>query len=156
MQGFISYAHDDHGMFQDFKTTHLRAVERAFGIEFWSDDRIGIGYRWDPAILSEIDVALVFVLLVSPAFIASDYIWYKELPAITARHSADALVLPVVLHRCQWQMICGPLQATPIERGRLKPVADWRPRRNGFDCAREQMAKTIETYFGITPTKVDW
>jgi hypothetical protein len=74
MNGFISYCHLDFGMFMQFQQ-HLRAVERAFGVSFWSDRRIPGGYLWDPAIKLEIEKATVFILLLSPAFIASDYIF---------------------------------------------------------------------------------
>lgn len=154
MNGFISYAHDDYGVFGRFKT-HLRGVERAFDVRFWSDDRMNAGYHWDAAIRREIDAADVFVLLVSPAFIGSDYIYDKEIPAIRKK-SVSALVLPVVLKRCFWPLVCGELQAAPTDRGHLKPIADWRPQANGFDRARQQIADAIQTYYGLPPTTIDW
>jgi hypothetical protein len=156
MNGFISYSHDDYGMFGRFKA-HLRAVERAFDVRFWSDDRMKAGYHSDAAIRREIDAAEVFVLLVSPAFIGSDYIYDKEIPAIQERkRSAGALVLPVVLERCCWQLVCGELQAVPTDRARLKPIADWRPQANGFDRACQQIANTIQSYYGSLPKTVGW
>src|SRR6266851_5631763 len=133
MNGFISYSHIDYQDFRAFKR-HLRAVERAFDIDFWSDSRINAGYHWDAAIRREIDRAEVFVLLLSPGFIASDYIFDGELPAIMERKRlAATLVLPVVLQRCFWQMVCSALQAVPTVDGQPKPAADWRPRANGFN-----------------------
>ena len=81
LRGFISFAHDDYKMYQEFRT-RLRSVERAFDFIFWSDARIETGYHWGKEISNHIDTANVFVLLISNAFIASDYIWTKELPAI--------------------------------------------------------------------------
>jgi hypothetical protein len=96
-------------------------------------------------------------LLVSPAFIGSDYIYDKEIPAIQERkRSAGALVLPVVLERCSWQLVCGELQAVPTDRARLKPIADWRPQANGFHHASHQIANTIQSYCGSLPKTIDW
>src|SRR5262245_10366966 len=105
MDGFISYSHDDYGMFSDFRI-HLKSVERALNVEFWADNRLAPGFYWNSTIEKSINEANVFVLLVSPAFIASDYIYENEIPAIKGRHQrAAALVLPVVLRRCNWQFI---------------------------------------------------
>jgi hypothetical protein len=156
MKGFISYSHDDFDVFGRVKS-HLVAIERAFDIRFWYDKRINAGYHWNAAILREIEAADVFVLLISPAFIASDYVYEREIPAIQERkRSAGALILPVVLERCYWSMVCGVLQAVPTDRGRLKPIADWRPQANGFDCARRQIADAVRSYFGSTPKIIDW
>lgn len=156
MNGFISYSHDDFEVFSDFRT-HLRAVERALDVRFWSDKRNNAGYHWDAAIRRGIDAAEVFVLMVSPGFIGSDYIWNEEIPAIQERkRSAGALVLPVVLKRCSWQLVSGVLQAVPTDDGRLKPIADWRPQANGFDCARQQIADAIQSYFSVSSKTIDW
>jgi hypothetical protein len=156
MNGFISYSHDDYRVFGTFKI-HLKDVERAFGVRFWSDDRINAGYHWDPAILREIEAADICVLLVSPAFIASDYIYDREIPAIRQRkRSAGTLVVPVILQRCSWQFVSGALQAVPTDEGRLKPVADWRPQANGFDRACQQIAQTLQSYYRLSPDTIDW
>jgi hypothetical protein len=144
MKGFISYSHADHSEFEIF-LVHLRAIERAFSVRFWSDRRIDAGYHWPAAIQREIDAADVFVILVSAPFFASDYIWDNELPAIRERKKkrGEALILPVVLGPCSWQLACGVLQAVPTIQGRLKPIRRWRPREDGFDRAREQIARTL-------------
>src|SRR5262245_46336128 len=99
MQGFISYAHDDYVAFDKMKT-HLRAIERAFNIHFWADKRITPGNYWSTLIANAIETASVHVLLISPAFIGSDYIFDYELPAINAKCTRGDLVLPVVINRC--------------------------------------------------------
>ena len=150
--GFISYAHEDHRLFQEFRK-HLRAIERGFGIGFWSDERLDVGYHWGREILSHIETADLFVLLISPAFLASDYICDKELPAIEARHAASdqALILPVVLEPCFWQLIGAHWQAAPTEHGSVKAIASWRPRNQGHDRARAAITESIQTFYGQAP-----
>ncbi|HVC63160.1 MAG TPA: toll/interleukin-1 receptor domain-containing protein [Acetobacteraceae bacterium] len=156
MNGFISYAHDDYRLFREFRK-NLRAVERAFEIGFWADTSINAGYRWDDEIRGHIDAAEMFLLLLSPAFFASDYIWEKELPAIRARHVkvATVLVLPVVLRPCYWQLVGADRQAVPTIDGSLKPIVEWHPQSRGHEQARAAIADTIEAFYGRPPKHID-
>jgi hypothetical protein len=153
-QGFVSYAHEDFELFERF-LPHKRAIERRWGMTFWADPSIRAGHRWDDEIQRQIDVAGLFILLVSADFIASDYIYEQELPAIDARCQAvKGLILPVVLSRCAWSMLVGVFQAVPTEKGRLKPIVSWRPRSDGFDCAREQIDQAISNFYRVPlPTR---
>ncbi len=156
MNGFISYSHEDFELFEEF-LVHAKAVEHDLEMNFWSDKRILPGHHWTAAIENAIDAADVFILLTSPDFIASDYIYGKEIPAIkTRRKVAGALVLPVVLKRCAWQMIAASLQAVPTQNGRLKPIADWRRHSDGFDHARIQIRDAIKDHFGRPGKSIDW
>jgi hypothetical protein len=152
LKGFISYAHDDHAAFEQMKI-HLRAVERQFDLTFWADDRIKPGNYWSIKVAGAIEAAQVHVLMFTPAFIRSDYIFDHELPAINDKCSKGDLVLPVVIDRCAWKAFVGTLQAVPIDRThRLLPVMEWHPQRHGFDSAREQIAASIAAQFGPAPT----
>jgi hypothetical protein len=156
LKGFISYAHDDHAAFEEMRT-HLRAIERAFGIELWADKRIAPGNYWSAKIADAIEAAEVHVLMFSPAFIGSNYIFDHELPAIDAKCARGDMVLPVVIHRCTWSWLIGVLQAAPVDRaGRLLPVFDWRPRANGFDAARDQIWSAMAARFGIPKAPFPW
>ena len=156
MNGFVSYAHHDFRMFGEFRT-HLKSIERAFALNLWSDTRISAGHYWNSKIEDAIEHADVFILLASPDFIASDYIYDHEIPAIKKRHQlASALVIPVVLKRCAWQMVANVLQAVPSENGFIKPIEDWRRRSDGFDQARAQITAAITDYFAVAPQHVDW
>src|SRR4051794_9024510 len=125
MNGFVSYCHDDYRLFCEAQK-HLAAIERAFSFSFWTDTRINVGYHWSSVVEDAINRANVFVLLISPSFIKSDYINDKEIPAIQARCArTSALVLPTVLQRCAWAMVAGALQVTPTVKGKVKPIVDW-------------------------------
>lgn len=148
MNGFVSYSHEDYDFFCELRT-HLRALERQFDMKIWSDQRINAGHVWTEAINEAIKKTDVALLLLSPKFIESDYIYDTEIPAICARRASGALVIPIVLRRCSWQMVAGVLQAVPTDKGRIKPIDEWTPPNSGFDCARDQIARSIESYFGI-------
>jgi TIR domain/APAF-1 helical domain/WD domain, G-beta repeat len=77
-QVFISYSHEDTKWREDLEK-HLKPYLRAGSIKSWSDKQISPGSQW----LTEIKTALtntkVAVLLVTPDFIASDFIHQYEL-----------------------------------------------------------------------------
>ncbi len=155
-KGFISYAHDDYELFEAFQI-HLRATERRWGIKFWADPGLQAGHRWDPEIQRHIDEAHLFILLVSPEFIASDFIYKTELPAIDTRCTAvKGLIMPVILRNSAWGMLAGVFQAVPTDKGRLKPVAKWRPRSDGLNCAREQIDRAISHHYGVPLPSRAW
>jgi hypothetical protein len=155
MKGFISYAHEDIALVRACQT-HLAAIKRSLGVDFWMDNGILAGRRWSAEIEKAIAAADVFLLFCSPAFIASEYIYTKELPAIRKRQRNGALVITVVLELCYWQMVSGVLQAVPTEDGNLLPVSEWKPRRKGLDATRQQIGAAVESYFGLAPKSVQW
>jgi hypothetical protein len=77
-QVFISYSHQDTKWREDLEK-HLKPYLRAGSTKSWSDKQISPGSQW----LTEIKTALtntqVAVLLVTPDFIASDFIHQYEL-----------------------------------------------------------------------------
>jgi TIR domain len=157
MQGFISYAHVDHNQFMLLRR-HLKAVERAFGIDFWADTRIKPGNYWNATIADAISKAKVHLLLFSSAFIESDYIFDHELPAVRDQKIArNDLVIPLVLHNCYWEPFINALQACPVnEARRLKPVCNWN-REEGYHAANKQIADTIQSHFAIKPSNpINW
>ena len=156
MNGFISYAHTDYKMFEEF-LIHLAAIERAYEISFWSDKRIHAGYQWEKEILNHIRSADVILALVSPGFIKSDYIWDKELPAIKARRTAEAgvLVIAVVLKPCQWDLISASRQVVPTQNRAAKPIDTWRPKSYGHDRARAEIYDAIGAFYGIQPKRIE-
>ena len=155
-KGFISYAHDDFDLFEEFRT-HIRATERRWGTAFWADPAINAGYHWNAEIEQKIAEADLFVLLVSAEFIASDYICDKEIPAIESRCAAvKGLILPVVLRRCAWGYLTSAIQAVPMEKGKLKPIVTWHRHNDGFDCAREQIDSAISHHYGVPLPSRPW
>jgi len=149
MRGFLSYAHADRAAFLAL-APHLTALKRAFHLEVWADHEILAGTLWEERIAGAIAAADVMVLLISPGFIASDYVWHKELPAIRQRRDqGGALILPVVLLRCMWTLAVKQLQAIPMREGALTPLADWRRPDHALDAIREQMARSIQAHFAL-------
>jgi hypothetical protein len=118
---FFSYSHRDEDL-RDELETHLAVLKRSGIIDTWHDRRIVAGSELGASIDLALDEADVVLLLVSSYFLASDYCYEKEMQRAMERHEAgDAVVIPVILHPCDWQStIFSKLMATPTDG---KPVS---------------------------------
>jgi tetratricopeptide (TPR) repeat protein len=98
---FISYAHADNQPpkhWLDRFLVHLRPLVRQGDLAVWSDQQLKVGDEWNPEIQRQLGAAKVAVLLVSPAFLASEFIANSELPVLLRRAREDGLkILPVLL-----------------------------------------------------------
>jgi hypothetical protein len=78
---FISYSHADRQWLERLQK-HLRVVARSRNLEIWADSAIDKAEKWQSSIMKAINEADVAVLLVSPDYLASDFIMDLELPAL--------------------------------------------------------------------------
>jgi hypothetical protein len=87
---FISYAHAAErqtGWVSRIRT-HLKGVAHESDFQVWDDSRIEPGERWKEQISRAIDQARVAVLVLTPEFLASEFIRDAELPPLL--EAADA------------------------------------------------------------------
>ncbi|MBV8176188.1 MAG: toll/interleukin-1 receptor domain-containing protein, partial [Verrucomicrobia bacterium] len=92
-QVFISYSHKDRDFLEDLETS-LKPYLRHGSVKSWSDERITPGSKWLPQITSALINTKVAVLLVSPDFIASDFIYEQELgPLLKAAEQGGVKIL---------------------------------------------------------------
>jgi internalin A len=77
-QVFISYSHKDK-KWRDDLNLHLKPYLRDGSITSWSDQQIAPGSNWFREIQSALTNGKIAILLVSPDFLASDFIHQHEL-----------------------------------------------------------------------------
>ena len=100
---FISYSRKDRAFLERF-WTHLSPLETLYGLQRWDDSRIQPGDIWLDEIEQALARAQVALLLVSPDFLASDFIRRKELPCLFEAAQNDGLkILWVPLLPCSWK-----------------------------------------------------
>ena len=121
---FLSYSHQDEAM-KDQLNVFLAPLRRSGKISAaWTDREILPGQEWDAAIKQELAEADLILLLVSPHFLASDYIWQHEISKAMERHERrEAVVIPIILRPCDWQeMPFAKVQGLPRN---AKPVSTY-------------------------------
>src|SRR5215208_5915228 len=120
---FCSYSHRDEEHLNDLRDS-LRGLEREGLIIWWHDRQIVPGWEWEEAIDKNLRTADIILLLVSRAFMASDYVYEQEIGKAVERHErGEARVIPVIVRPADWQWASfGKLQALPKD---AKPITTW-------------------------------
>lgn len=123
---FFSYAHKDELLLDKLKE-HLAPLKNQGLIDGgWHDREIDAGAEWEPEIVRHLETADIILLLVSAAFMNSDYCYGMELKRAIRRHERrEARVIPIILSPVDWQIPpLDKLQALPTD---AKPVtgAGW-------------------------------
>jgi hypothetical protein len=99
---FFSYSKEDIVHLKTFHK-HLRPLERSGKIRLWDDRKIRPGEEWDDSIREALATADIIFLLLSPDFLATDYVVETEIAEAMRRHeSAEARVIPIKLRPCSW------------------------------------------------------
>lgn len=122
---FISYSHEDEPLRQELDK-HLMSLKRQGLVDAWKDRCIPAGDDIDQSIDEELLRADIILLLISPAFIASNYCYAIEMDEAMRRHNAgEARVIPVILRACLWHPLpFGKLRATPTDGKPVRLHAD--------------------------------
>jgi formylglycine-generating enzyme required for sulfatase activity len=126
---FCSYSRKDESLRQELET-HLSMLKRG-NLVTWYDRLLEPGSNWDDRIKQELDTAEIILLLVSPDFLASNYIYETEVERAIERHKAGtACVIPVLLRPTDIEGL-ELFKLTGYPKG-LKPVTQWQDRDEAF------------------------
>src|SRR5262245_25943994 len=101
---FISYSHEDQAWLEQLQTM-MTPLVRSGAVLPWADTMIQTGADWREQIQAALTSAKVGVILVSPHFLASEFIAEVELPALLTAAAEQGL------HVC-WILISACLHET--------------------------------------------
>jgi TIR domain len=123
MKAFISYSHRDAKALQRLHV-HLATLKREKKITAWYDREILAGANIDNEIDLNLGEAEIFLALVSPDFLASNYCYDQEMEKALERHSSGTMrVIPIILEPCDWKSTpLGNLKALPNDGA---PISTW-------------------------------
>jgi hypothetical protein len=152
---FISYTHEDEDLKNKF-LQHLAPLKRRGLISVWHDRMLVAGEHLDQSVQNELGAADVVVLLISAAFINSEYCYEEEMiKAFQRRARGDARVVALILRPCQWLDV-------PVEGGRLgdflaaptdgKAVTRWSDPEEAFSVAASMIGDVLRSLNGRAST----
>jgi V8-like Glu-specific endopeptidase len=87
---FVSYCHSDERFMGELRMV-LKPLTRDDGFKLWTDTELSIGGNWKTEIEEAISTADIAILLVTQPFLASDFIYSKELPPILKRSQTNGV-----------------------------------------------------------------
>jgi DNA polymerase III delta prime subunit len=139
---FYSYAHEDEPLRQQLET-HLAALRRQGLISEWHDGKILPGAQWAREIVEHLESASIILLLISPDFLDSDYIYEIEMQRALERHKrGEARVIPIILRPADWQTSpLASLQSLPPDG---KAVTTWPNPDEAFLAIAKGLRRVIE------------
>lgn len=127
---FYCYARKDHAL-RDKLDAHLATLHRTGLITAWYDGEIVPGVAWEEEIKTHLNTADIILLLISPAFIQSDYCYSKEMKRALERHDAkEARVVPILLRPVEWAGT--PFSLLQMLPSNARPVTRWPDRDEAF------------------------
>ena len=142
MKAFISYSHKDDAAL-DRLHTHLATLRREGSIDAWFDREILAGGEIDAEIAKELESCELFLLLVSPDFLASDYCVEREMQRALERHEAgEARVVPIIIEPCDWAS--SPLRQLKALPRDGKPVSDWTNANHAYLDVVTELRRLLE------------
>lgn len=142
MRAFISYSHRDTATL-DRLHVHLAMLRRQGLIEEWFDREILGGSFIDGDVDRELEECGLFLLLVSPDFLHSDYCYEREMKRALERHEAgEARVVPIIIEPCEWtKSPLGKLKAVPRDG---LPVSEWTNANNAYLNIVQELRRILE------------
>ncbi len=139
---FISYSHKDEKYVEKLKTA-LAQIRRQGLLQDWNDHEIDAGDRFDDKINKELNESQLFIGLLSPDYIASNYCYEKEFEeALKLESKRNIQIIPVICRPCDWKNTpFAKFNALPKS---AKAISDWQNEDSAFFNITEMLRSLIQ------------
>ncbi|MDB5152638.1 MAG: hypothetical protein JWR54_1389 [Mucilaginibacter sp.] len=122
-KAFISYSHADEKI-KDKLHIHLATLRREGKIEAWLDQEILVGANLDQTISSALSSSELFIAIVSPDYLNSNYCYDKEFQkALELQTTGKITIVPIIAEHCDW--LNSPFRDMKALPKDGKPISDW-------------------------------
>src|SRR5947209_12812087 len=97
---FCCYSRKDQQLLNALKA-QLMPLQRQGLLKLWAATDISAGTEWEKEITKHLNTAQIILLLISPAFMNSDYCYSKEMARAMERHEGgEARIIPILPYMC--------------------------------------------------------
>ncbi len=142
VKAFVSYSHADELALERL-IKHLAMLKQDGQIEEWVDQRILAGGVIDDDISLSLDSSGLFLALISPDFLASNYCFDKEMKrALKLNDQGKLRIVPIIVQPCDWK--ASPLRKFKAIPKDGKPVAEWTNENNAWLSVIDELRRIIE------------
>lgn len=150
IDAFISYAHADEKALERLHK-HLAMLLRDGTLNTWSDHKILAGEKIGETISASLSESSLFIALLSPDYLASNYCYEKEFQHAQQLAAAGSIrIIPVILESCDW--LSSPFREYMALPKDGKPISEWANQNNayldvvtGLRLVIEDMRNPLET-----------
>ena len=144
VQVLLLYTHKD-ARFRDDLMASLIPLERQGLIMFYEERIITPGTEWAAEMNKRLASTQLILLLISPDFLASDYVWSNELKHILRRAKAgEILVIPIIVRAADWHNspygMFRPLPSNEV------PVHAWTSRDEAYVDIAQGIQTAVEAF----------
>lgn len=144
---FISYSDQDEQLCMEL-LKHLRPLQREGLTHIWYKHDISAGNIRQQEVDKHLQAADIILLLISPDFMNSDYLFKREMQQAILRHAQEkTCVIPIILRPTHWQIApLNALQPLPLD---AKPIVLWHDRDEAFVHIVENIRTILSEQSGL-------
>lgn len=130
INAFISYSHADEKALERLHK-HLAMLTRDGSLKAWTDSEILAGDKFSKQIQENLNNSSLFLALLSPDYLASNYCYEKEFQhALKMAEAGKIRIVPIILEPCDWL-------ASPFSEFMALPkdgtaISGWTNQNNAF------------------------
>jgi hypothetical protein len=137
---FISYAHKDKAYLDELEK-HLQPWERKKKIMVWTDRDVTAGQEWGKEVKQRLGEAEIVLFLVSPDFLASDYINDSEIKAAVEKQKQNQnLLIPVIIRPVDLELL--DFNSTKVVPEGERAISEWESQDNAWKAVMQSLKKT--------------